>query len=60
VLEGEQMILLAILLVLLTGCITVDKYPDVCDLTKPDPDGKAYTQGRFPCKLTRHAVKEQP
>jgi len=52
--------LILLLCLLLTGCITVDKYPDVCDVKQADPDGKAYTKGTFPCKLTRHAVKEQP
>jgi len=51
-----RLVLAVCLMIVTAGCITVDKYPDVCDVKQTDQDGKAYTKGTFPCKLTRHAV----
>ncbi len=45
-----------LLLLLITGCAAHAEYREVCHIDKLDADGKSYTRGQFPCKLSHHAV----
>ncbi len=50
------MILLFCAMLLLTGCAAHSDYREVCHIDKLDADGKTFTRGQFPCKLSHHAV----
>ena len=52
------MYLIIALSLLLTGCISTNKYPATCDVQQPDKQGPGYTVGTFPCQLQHYEGKE--